>query len=258
LAAEVEAFMADNFGTGGPAIEEETEIGGQQGLTGRFVLQSSRGQSYVLFAAAANGYDIYFFLASAPTEEVLTSHEAEIKTIITSTQFTDSPAVSPTPALPTSPLPTTPQTYQDSKLSLTYPGDWLNLDATGDEFCDQPQVTCLLLAHAEDNIQFVLIRETQEDEPDLKKADQERWERLGSSATLLSTDATEIDGRPGIERSFIQQDPSSSTGQYYALQVMFVDGYDLYTIVISASDADTMMRYQRITEDIIAGIKFVE
>ncbi len=226
LETEIEAFIASNFGTAGPAIEEEIEIGGQKGRTGRFVLQSSQGQSHVLFAAVANGYDMYFFLASAPTEEVMTGYETEIKTIITSTQFTGSFATSPTPAPQASPLPTTSQTYQDDKISLTYPGDWLSLDASGDELCDQPQVTCLVLAHAEDNIQFVLIRETQEAEPDLKKADKERWKRLSSSATLLSMDETEIDGRPGIERSLIQEDPGSSTGQYYALQIMFVDGYD--------------------------------
>ncbi|MBN1810657.1 MAG: DUF4190 domain-containing protein [Anaerolineae bacterium] len=258
LEAEIEAFMAGNFGTAGPVIEEEIEIGGRQGFTGRFVLQSSQGQSHVLFAAVANGYDIYFFLAFAPTEEVLTGYEAETETIITSTQFADSPAAGPTPTPSTGPLPTTPQTYQDDKISLTYPGDWLTLDVSGDELCDQPHVTCLVLVHAEDNIQLILLRETQEDEPDLKKADRERWERLSSFSTLLSMDETEIDGRPGIERSLIQEDSTSPTGQYYALQVMFVDGYDQYTVVASASTADTMMRYQAIVEDIIASIKFIE
>jgi hypothetical protein len=257
LEAEIEAFVA-NFGAGGPTIEEEIEIDGQQGRTGKFALQTSQGQSQVLFAAVANGYDIYFFLASAPTEEVMAGYETEIETIITSTQFTSSSAIGPTSTPPSSVLPTTPQTYQDGKISLTYPGDWLSLDVSGDELCSQPQVTCLVLAHAEDNIQFVLLRETQEDEPDLKEADEERWERLSSHSTLLSLDETEIDGRPGIERSLIQEDPTSPTGQYYALQVMFADGYDLYTIAASASTADTMMRYQAIVEDIIASIEFIE
>ncbi|MEJ2330685.1 MAG: DUF4190 domain-containing protein [Gammaproteobacteria bacterium] len=258
LEAEIEAFIASNFGAEGPTIEKEIEIGGQQGRTGKFVLQTSQGQSQVLFAAVANGYDIYFFLASAPTEEVMAGYEAEIKAIITSAQFIGPSAAGPTSTPSASPLPTAPQTYQDGKISLTYPGDWLSLDVSSNELCSQPQVTCLVLAHAEDNIQLVLLRETQEDEPDLKKADQERWERLSSYSTLLSMDETEIDGRPGIERSLIQEDPSSPTGQYYALQVMFVDGYDQYTLVASASTADAMMRYQAIVEDIIASIEFIE
>jgi hypothetical protein len=258
LEAEIEAFMTGTFGAAGSVIEEEIEIGGQQGLTGKFILQSSQGQHYVLFAAVANGYDIYFFLAFASSEKVLTSYEAEIETIITDTQFTDSSAAGPTPTPSTSPLPTTPQTYQDDKISLTYPGDWLSLDVSGSELCDQPHVTCLVLTHAEDNIQLALLRETQEDEPDLAQVDQERWERIGSFSTLLSMDETEIDGRPGIERSLIQEDPSSPTGQYYALQIIFVDGYDQYTVAVSASTADTMMRYQAIVEDIIASIEFIE
>lgn len=258
LEAEMEAFMVSNFGAASPAGEKEIEIGGQRGLIGRFVLQSSQGQSHVLFAAVANGYDLYFFLAFAPTEEVLTSYETEIETIITSTRFADSSAAEPTPAPSASPLPTTPQTYQDDKISLTYPGDWLTLDVSGDELCDQTHVTCLVLMHAEDNIQLVLLRETQEGEPDLEQADRERWERLSSFSTLLSMDETEIDGRPGIERSFIQEEPASPTGQYYVLQVMFVDGYDQYTLVASASTADTMMRYQAIVEHIIASIEFIE
>jgi len=81
---------------------------------------------------------------------------------------------------------------------------------------------------------------------------------MSSFSTLLSMDTTEIDGRPGIERSLIQEDPTSPTGQYYALQVMFVDGYDQYVVVISASTADLMMRYQATVEDIIASITFTE
>jgi hypothetical protein len=258
LEMEIEAFMASNFGTTGPAIEEEIEIGGQQGLTGEFVLQSSQGQSRALFAAVANGYDVYFFLALAPTEEMMASYKAEIEAIITNTQFVDASAAASTPTPSTSPLPTTPQTYRDEKISLTYPGDWLNLDVTGDAFCAQPQITCLVLAHAEDNVQLTLIREAQEDEPVLAEADQDRWERFSDSANLLSTDELEIDGRAGIERRLIQEDPTSSTGQYYALQVMFVDGNDLYTVVASASTADVMMRYQEIVEDIIASIEFAE
>jgi hypothetical protein len=258
LETEIETFVASNFGATGPAIEEEIEIGGQQGLAGEFVLQSSQGQSHALLAAVANEYDLYFFLAFAPTEELMAGYETEIKTIITSTRFTDSPATAPTPTPSTSPLPTTPQTYQDGKIALTYPGDWLSLDISGDELCSQPQVACLVLAHAEDNVQIVLIRETQEDKPDLEKADQERWERLSDSATLLSTDKAEIDGRPGIERRLIQEDPASPSGQYDALQVMFVDGKNLYTIVASASTADTMMRYQAVVEDIITSIAFIE
>jgi hypothetical protein len=258
LETEIEAFMASNFGATGPAIEEEIEIGGQQGLTGEFILQSSQGQSRALFAAVANGYDVYFFLAFAPTEEVMASYETEIEAIITSTRFAGSSATQPTPTPLTGLLPTTPQTYRDDKISLTYPGDWLSLDVTGDEFCNQPHVTCLVLAHAEDNVQIVLIRETQEDELDLEEADQERWERLSDSVTLLSTDEIEIDDRRAIERSLIQKDPSSSTGQYYAMQVMFADGRDLYTVVASASTSDMMLRYQAIIEDIIASIEFVE
>ncbi len=260
LEAEIEAFTASNFGATSPAIEEEIEIGGQQGLTGEFVLQSSQGQSHALFAAVANGYDIYFFLAFAPTKEMMASYETEIEAIIASTRFVDSSAAAPTPTptTATSPLPTTPQTYRDDKISLTYPGDWLSLDVTGDEFCNQPHVTCLVLAHAEDNVQIVLIRETQEDELDLEEADQERWERLSDSATLLSTDEVEIDDRKAIERSLIQEDPSSSTGQYYALQVMFADGRDLYTVVASASTSDMMLRYQATIEDVIASTEFVE
>jgi hypothetical protein len=258
LEAEIEAFMASNFGTMGPAIEEEIEIGGQQGFTGEFILQSSQGQNRALFAAVANGYDVYFFLAFAPTEEVMASYKTEIQAIITSTRFVGSSATQPIPTPSTGPLPTTPQTYRDDKISLTYPGDWLSLDVTGDEFCNQPHVTCLVLAHAEDNVQIVLIRETQEDELDLEEADQERWESLGDLATLLSTDEIEIDDRRAIERSLIQKDPSSSTGQYYAMQVMFADGRDLYTVVASASTSDMMLRYQAIIEDIIASIEFVE
>ena len=81
---------------------------------------------------------------------------------------------------------------------------------------------------------------------------------MSSFSDLLSTDEIEIDERPGIERNLIQDDPTSPTGKYYALQVMFVDGYDLYTIATSASTADTMVRYQAIVEGIIASIKFVE
>jgi hypothetical protein len=258
LEAEIEAFMSGNFGTTGPAIEEEIEIDGQQGLMGRFVLQSSQGQSYMLFAAVANGYDLYFFLAVAPSEEILTSYEAEIERIIASTQLSDSPAASVTPTPPTSPLTATVQTYQDDTISLTYPGDWLSLDVSGDELCTQPDVTCIALVHAEDDVQFLLLRENQEDEPDLEQTDQERWERLSDSATLLSTDTVEIDGRPGIERSYIREDTTVPTGQYYARQIIFVDGYDQYIIVASSSSADTMMRYQAVVADIIASIEFVE
>jgi hypothetical protein len=89
LEAEIEAFMTSNFGATGPAIDEEIEIGGQPGLMGEFVLQSSQGQSDALFAAVANGHDIYFFLAFAPTEEVMAGYEAEIEAIITSTEFVE-------------------------------------------------------------------------------------------------------------------------------------------------------------------------
>lgn len=256
LEAEIEAFMVGNFGAAAPVIEKEIEIGGQQGFTGKFAVQSSQGQSYVLLAAVANEYDMYFFLAFAPSEETLASYEAEVEAIITSTQFIDSGAARPTPTLSTSPLPTTPQTYQDDKISLTYPGDWLSLDVSDSELCSQPHITCLVLMHAEDDIQLVLLRETQEEEPDLEKADQESWERLSGFSTLLSVDTTEIDGRSGIERSLIQEDSASPSGQSYTLQVMFVDEYDQYTMAVTASTADTMMRYQAIVEDIIASIEF--
>ena len=266
--SETDAFLFNSFGSINLIAEGEIEIGGQKGLTKRFVFQDSRGQSsHMLLAGVANEYDLYFILVYALSQETFTRYQAETEAIIASITFTTEGAPAPTPAIestpPTSTLPTdVPEdfTFTGDGFTLTHPGDWVEFDSSGSTRCQRPGTVCLFLFHAsEDGTEFLLIREPLEEDATVEEIDQSLWNQYADAgAELISQDAVEIDGRPGIKRAFSFSTSSSPTGEIFVLQVLIVNGNDLYQFSVTTTSATLLMKHQSAAEGIIDSLKFTE
>jgi hypothetical protein len=259
LEAFIERFIADNFGAPTIIEEGEIEVGGQKGITKRFVYESSGRTDHVLLAAVANGNDVYVFLVFASSEEMLTRYRAETDEMISSVRFASQPPPEPTAAAtsPTSPPDASPQTYQDELFSLTFPGDWLMMDVSGSDHCSQPHISCVVLVHSVDDIRFLLERERLEEASTVEELDQQMWERFGSTRLLSKTDI-EVDGRLGIQRTFTQESDASPTGLVYVLHVMILNENDQYWIIGETTNSDVFLIHQSTMEAIVASIEFAD
>ena len=266
--SETEAFLSNNFGSISLVAEGEIEIDGQKGLTKRFAFQDSRGQSYhMLLAAVANEYDMYFIMVFTTSQETFARFQAETEAIITSIKFTTEGAPAPTAAPeatpPASALPTDiPEdiTATGDGFTLTYPGDWAEVDSSGSSMCQQPGAVCLFLVPtSEDILEFLLIRQPLEEGDTLEGIDQDRWDQFaGGGAELISQDIVEIDGRPGIERIFSLPFADSPTGEIFVRQILIVNKNDLYYLTVNTSSAALLMKYQSAVNGIINSLKFTE
>ncbi len=103
--------------------------------------------------------------------------------------------------------PQPPQTFHGDGFALTYPGDWEQVDVTGQDFCKQPGVEWILaIIHPSgDGTNINLVRLTPEGETTLEAYDQASWAQFESETpdvNLESRDIIEIGGQPAIRRVF--------------------------------------------------------
>jgi len=264
LEAETERILA-SFESKSMVEEVEIEVGGQRGLSRTFASQYSGRTAYIQLVVVIDGYDRYIFFVVAPSEERLMQYRDDAMGIILSTQFTTAgapaPTAAPEPTSPASPAPTpVPEdiTFPGDGFTLTYPGDWVEFDSSDASVCQQPDAACLFLRHtSEDGTEFLLIRQPLEEDLTAEEIDQLKWDQY-TGAELISKDAVEIDGHPGIKRVFSFPYSGSPTGQLYVLQVFIVNENDLYQLISNTTTAELMMKHQAAVEGIINNLKFTE
>jgi hypothetical protein len=276
LEAETESFLSANFESVSRVSEGEIEISGQKGLTRRFVYQSTRGQSYVFLATVANGNDLYFLLAFAPTETAFTQHEDEIYQIILSTEFTTretaaeatlipdlepEPTSTPPPSAAASPPPEGYATLGDDRFTLTYPSDWQELDTSEQQICKARNVTCFAVRHSTEDLTVQLTRYTIDGEPTAEEADQAIWNEITvPSYASVSVDERdtlmEIGGHPAVKRLLHGTLPSGE--EEYVLSIIAVNGYDIYQFEGLTSSAEALEQYQEEMEEIISSVQFTD
>jgi hypothetical protein len=253
LETELASFTSNNFGAPNVIAEGEIEISGREGVTKRFVSDTSSSRNHVFLAAVVNGNDLYIYLVLASSEEELTLYEDKALQIITSTEF-----VGIEPTLPSS-SGAELQPYDGEGFTLMYPGDWRQLDASGVGFCQSASVSCFIIEHPDtDGPEFLVIRRTHDTPQDLETLDQFVWDDYAGAAELVTVENTTVGGEAAIKRIFWVPLPDTPSGKLYALQVMVVHGSDSYQILGNAAGAEEMMRYQPTLEAIIASIEFTE
>jgi hypothetical protein len=255
LETDVASFISNNFGTPDIIAEGEIKVSGRTGVTKRFVSDAAGSGSHVLLAAVTAGNDLYTFLVLAPSEEELALYETKTLEIIGSTEIT---SAQPT-ARPTTPSTSELQPYEGDGFSLAYPGDWVQIDASGAGFCQYDNVSCFVIEHPDTTgPEFLLVRQAQEEPPDLEALDQDIWDDYSSAAELVTVEDTTVGGEPAIKRVFSVPGADTPTGKLYASQVIVVHGNASYQILMNTASAEDMMRHQATFEAIIASIEFTE
>jgi hypothetical protein len=254
LETDTAAFISRNFGSPTMSEEGEIEIDGRRGLTKRFDGQTTTGQHHILVASVADGNDLYTFLVLSPSEEAFELHKDEIMQIIASTEIL---GAEPT-RLPTVTPAAEPRTFSSDTISLTYPGNWVQIEATSDE-CQEPGATCFGILHPdEDGPALILFGTTHSEPPDLEALDQEFWGAIADDADLVTREEMVVGGENAIKRVFSVPGLDDPSDRVYMLTVVVAHENQSYEIIANASDAEDMMRYQATFEDIIASIEFAE
>jgi hypothetical protein len=148
------------------------------------------------------------------------------------------------------------KTYQGDGFTLTYPNDWEELDISGQDFCLQTGIDCLLaIGHPSgDGTNINLMRYSIVELVDIEELDEVLWAQFVSSAPdviLESRDMIEVSQLPAVRRAYTVPSATSPGGRSYIIQVSAANELVVYQFTAWASSADVMAPHVASIEAII-------
>jgi hypothetical protein len=152
-----------------------------------------------------------------------------------------------------------PRTYQDSTLSLTYPPTWKTVEpARMMECTQQPEGRrCqVVLVRAPDYLtKIIVIQQAVPAGTTLEQVDNDFWNRLNArvDATLERAEPGTLDGKPTILRQYGFQ---FEGGSGYEMSISLLDGQTLYQIFANAEDRDVLLKDLPEIQNILYSIRF--
>jgi len=140
---------------------------------------------------------------------------------------------------------------------LYVPEDWTEEDLSQNESCQSGTLTCVAILSAPEDFNFSLTWYTELALTNVRAVDEFEWKKFRDyypDAILFTREEIQVDGLPAIQRTFLQNDQSSTP--IYLRQVYILYGQRLYLITARFFSAETMEAQAGAVDTVIESIKF--
>lgn len=150
----------------------------------------------------------------------------------------------------------TPMNYEDERLSLDFPQQWVMVDPDNVAQCQTEDLRCLLILRR-DNVDFFLREFDLSREATPDEVEQVFWQSMEQmdGVRLISRTERVIDGQEAVERLISQVDAETDE-RIYAQQIYIVDGMTVLEISALSTGEAAFNRNRNAVEDLIEAIDF--